>query len=130
MYTLDLICDRNHTFEAWFTNRAAFEKQRDAHLINCPSCESTKVKQTIAAVRIKKHAEEKPAISKGEKAGSTILQYIEKHFEDVGKEFADEAIKIHYGEAKHRNIRGTATSDEEKTLTDEGISFFKVPEFQ
>lgn len=129
MYTLDLICPKGHVFEGWFANRAAFERQRDSELISCPQCSSTKIQQTLTPVRIKKHAEAggdaipKPVLP-------AIAQYIEKNFENVGKEFADEAIKIHYGDAEHRNIRGTATPEEEKTLSDEGVDFFKIPEFQ
>jgi hypothetical protein len=45
----------------------------------------------------------------------------------VGLEFTSEALKIHYGGAKKRNIKGTATSDQEKLLKDEGVQFLKIP---
>lgn len=41
--------------------------------------------------------------------------------EDVGNQFAQEARKIHYGDAKERGIRGQATQDETLELLDEGI---------
>lgn len=41
--------------------------------------------------------------------------------EDVGSQFAQEARKIHYGEADERAIRGQATRDETLELLDEGI---------
>jgi hypothetical protein len=41
--------------------------------------------------------------------------------EDVGNQFAEEARKIHYGEAKERGIRGQASHDERMELLDEGI---------
>jgi hypothetical protein len=41
--------------------------------------------------------------------------------EDVGKDFAREARKIHYGESKERGIRGQASQDETFELLDEGI---------
>jgi len=56
-----------------------------------------------------------------------VSEYIEKHFEDVGAEFYKEALKIHYGEAEKRNIKGTATTEEEVILKEEGIQFLKVP---
>jgi len=56
-----------------------------------------------------------------------IQEYIDKHFEDVGADFAKEALKIHSGEAGKRNIRGTATPAEEVILKEEGVQFFKVP---
>lgn len=131
MYTLDLICSLGHVFEGWFSNREAFECQRDGNLISCPSCNDTKIQQTLTPVRIKKHVDAPMNATVPRKpAAPAIMQYIEKHFEDVGKEFTNEALKIHYGDAEHKNIRGTATPEEEKTLADEGVSFFKLPEFQ
>ena len=35
-----------------------------------------------------------------------IHDYLDKHFEDVGADFYKEALKIHYGEAEKRNIKG------------------------
>jgi hypothetical protein len=52
---------------------------------------------------------------------------LEKDFVDVGTNFTAEALKIHYGAAPARNIRGHSTADEEKTLRSEGIEFFKLP---
>jgi hypothetical protein len=56
-----------------------------------------------------------------------MSDYIDKHFEDVGADFYDEALKIHYGETEKRNIKGTATTEEEVILKEEGVQFFKVP---
>jgi hypothetical protein len=47
--------------------------------------------------------------------------------EDVGTQFAHEARKIHYGEAKERGIRGQATHDERMELLDEGIDVMPLP---
>jgi hypothetical protein len=52
---------------------------------------------------------------------------VHKNFDDVGSEFAKEALKIHYGVAEPRNIRGVSTPEEEKTLDKEGIEYFKIP---
>jgi hypothetical protein len=56
-----------------------------------------------------------------------VTDYIDKHFEDVGDDFYKEALKMHYGEAEKRNIKGTATTEEEITLKEEGVEFIKVP---
>jgi hypothetical protein len=55
------------------------------------------------------------------------VEYINEEFEDMGTDFTNEALKMHYGVAEERNIRGTATESEEKLLKDEGIKFFKFP---
>ena len=56
-----------------------------------------------------------------------VSEFIEKHFEDVGAEFYKEALKIHYGETEKRNIKGTATTEEEIILKEEGVKFLKIP---
>jgi hypothetical protein len=56
-----------------------------------------------------------------------IVEYISKSFENVGTEFAKEALKMHYGVTKKKNIRGSATEEEEKVLRQEKIEFFKLP---
>ena len=52
---------------------------------------------------------------------------VEASSEDVGKRFADEARKIHYGEAEDRAIRGEASLDEAVALDEEGIDVFVLP---
>ncbi len=46
--------------------------------------------------------------------------------EDVGTRFPEEARKIYYGEVEARSIRGTASSDEVRTLLDEGVNIIAV----
>jgi hypothetical protein len=52
---------------------------------------------------------------------------IEKNCDYVGPEFAEEARKMHYGEAPKRNIYGEASDSEAKQLHDEGIEFSRIP---
>ena len=49
---------------------------------------------------------------------------------DVGPRFAEEARRIHYGEAEERAIRGQATQEEARALHDEGVEVmaFVLPE--
>ncbi|MFX8246747.1 DUF1178 family protein, partial [Acinetobacter baumannii] len=47
--------------------------------------------------------------------------------EDVGPRFAEEARRIHYGEAPQRGIRGQATPEEREALSDEGIDTVAIP---
>jgi hypothetical protein len=47
--------------------------------------------------------------------------------EDVGERFAEEARRIHYGEAPERGIRGQATPEQRSALLDEGIETFALP---
>ena len=52
---------------------------------------------------------------------------MEDNCDYVGSEFPEEARKIHYGEADHRNIYGEATASEVLDLTDEGVEFGRMP---
>ena len=54
-------------------------------------------------------------------------KFLEKNFEDVGANFAKEALKMHYDVTEKRNIRGTSTEAEEEMLKKEDIKFFKLP---
>jgi hypothetical protein len=56
-----------------------------------------------------------------------VQDHIEKTFDHVGRRFAEEARKIHYGEADKRSIYGEATSAEAKELRDEGIEVGQIP---
>ncbi len=47
--------------------------------------------------------------------------------DDVGNRFAEEARRIHRGDAPERLIRGTTTPEEEDALEAEDIPFVKVP---
>lgn len=61
------------------------------------------------------------------KLAREIVDYVNKHFEDVGSNFAKEALRMHYGVSEKKNIKGSATWEEEKMLTDEKIDFIKLP---
>ena len=54
-------------------------------------------------------------------------KYIEKNTDNVGKNFAEEARKIYYGETKSRPIRGESTEKESQELQEEGIPFSRLP---
>lgn len=52
---------------------------------------------------------------------------VEKSCDYVGEKFAEEARKMHYGEAEQRSIYGETTFDEAKELRDEGIEIQPLP---
>lgn len=56
-----------------------------------------------------------------------MVRHVMANTEDVGKQFAEEARKIHYGEREERNIRGQATREETEALLDEGIDVMQLP---
>ena len=132
MIVYDLQCTKGHAFEGWFEDRKAYLDQKKKGLITCPICNVTSVDIVPSTFAIKSGA---PSISKdlaAEKANleqteKEAIEFVKNNFDDVGADFAKEALKIHYGATEPRNIRGVSTKDEEKTLEDEGIQFIKIP---
>ncbi len=47
-----LACDNGHTFESWFQNSAAYDKQVKKKLVTCPVCDSAKVEKSIMAPQV------------------------------------------------------------------------------
>lgn len=52
---------------------------------------------------------------------------IEQRCEDVGTGFADEARRIHNGQADARGIYGETTPAQAEALADEGIEIARIP---
>lgn len=131
MIAFDLMCANGHTFEGWFDNLESYERQDSEHLIICPVCENTRVKKLLSPVAMKsssRSGQNKPDQPIDyQKLAMEIVNYIQNEFEDIGPQFTKEALKIHYGASDARNIRGTATREEEKILESEGVPFIKFP---
>ncbi len=56
-----------------------------------------------------------------------VRHYVETNGRNVGNKFAEEALKIHYGEKKQDIIYGTCTPEEGEQLADEGVEFSEIP---
>ena len=132
MIAYDLQCTNGHTFEGWFEDRKAYLGQQKKSLIACPVCNETSVDIVPSTFAIKSAQSSQPQklpADEGalQKISEEAIDFVEKNFDNVGCDFAKEALKIHYGASEPRNIRGVSTREEEKTLKDEGIQFFKIP---
>jgi hypothetical protein len=130
MIVFDLECHQGHIFEGWFDSSESFEDQNSKGLVACPYCDDTLVRRVISPVAVRKSSPEAHTDSQSidyQRLAREVVEYLHKNFDDVGPKFAAEALKIHYGVAEKRNIRGSATTEEENTLKEEGIEFFKVP---
>jgi hypothetical protein len=130
MIAYDLQCCNGHAFEGWFEDDNAYQSQKKKELIACPACNDTQVTRIPSTFAIKSSPIPKLNSLQEEnlkKVGKEIVEYVEQNFDDVGCDFAKEALKIHYGVEKARNIRGVSTQEEEKMLKEEGIDFVKIP---
>lgn len=123
-------CD--HQFEGWFADSAAYDDQAEAGVIMCPLCSSADVGKAIMAPNIairrdSGHLDKAQMAAEVRRMLMDIRRKVEDNCDYVGTEFADEARKIHYGEADDRGIYGEATPDEAEELKDEGIDVVAIP---
>jgi len=147
-----LNCEHGHSFESWFANSTAYDKQQKRALVTCPVCGSAKTEKAIMAPRLNRNeAAEPPApeppsppaaapappkspvamMSPAEhelrKKLKELREHITKNADYVGARFPEQARKIHYGEVEHRSIYGEASPEEAKELHEEGIDFHPLP---
>ena len=133
MIVYDLKCVCGHGFEAWFNDSAGFESQRERDEIDCPLCGSTEISKAVMApnILVRRSDRSRPARENAAREiGKTLAKlrdHVESNCDYVGDKFAEEARKIHYGEAESRNIYGEATREQSDELRDEGIDFSELP---
>lgn len=151
MIRYSLACDRGHEFESWFRGSDDFDAQKKRGFVTCPVCDSAKVSKQIMAPsvarkdkpRVIEHNETPAAAEPAEAPAPVALidsreqqlramlrairEQVVANSENVGKKFAEEARKIHYGETEQRSIYGEASPDDAKALHEEGIEFLPLP---
>jgi hypothetical protein len=153
MIVFTLRCRDGHEFETWFRDGATYERQARRGLVACPDCGSTEVEKAVMAPRLGRSTKSDPAPqpSQQEAAPDTpatppatvpdrpptpaefrralqvLRSYVETNCENVGKGFAEEARRIHKGEAKARGIYGDATPAEAEKLAEDGIEVAAIP---
>src|SRR5262249_8183598 len=52
MIRYTLACQKGHSFESWFANSAAYDKQAKRGLVSCPVCGSSKVEKALMAPQL------------------------------------------------------------------------------
>ncbi|MHC8492495.1 DUF1178 family protein [Thalassospira sp. SM2505] len=136
MILFQLKCEHDHEFEGWFKDGATYDAQAADGDLSCPVCGTSNVGKALMAPRLrtsrqKEQAAEKQhqkAVAEAAKAAiAEIRKQVETNCEHVGSKFAEEARKIHYGEAKKRGIYGQASLKETAELVEEGIDVHALP---
>jgi hypothetical protein len=147
-----LACEAGHSFESWFQNSGAFDKQAKRSLVTCPVCGSAKVEKAIMAPNLASplartdvaEPTSPPATAPAAPAKNPVAMmspperelrqklkelrdHVTKNATNVGAKFPEEARKIHYGETEHRSIYGEASPEDAKALLEEGIEFHPLP---
>lgn len=149
MKVLDLHCPTGHVFEGWFASEDDFQNQLQRKLVQCPMCGDSDVTKRLSAPRLNLGAQPpktpkiSPPITADAPAVPAVMPEISaearvhlqsmqaawmqwsrkvvENTEDVGKKFAEEARRIHYGETEERAIRGQTSPKEAIELMEEGI---------
>ncbi|MDX5594860.1 DUF1178 family protein [Pseudovibrio sp. SPO723] len=52
MINYALLCDKGHSFDAWFRNSTDFDAQAERGLISCPVCESTSISKGLMSPNV------------------------------------------------------------------------------
>lgn len=139
----DLQCDHSHVFEGWFGSHEDYDAQQARGLVTCPVCGSATITKRLSAPRLNVAHLRAPAAqppvaagaSDGEKMAAlqaVVMRQVRallRSTENVGPRFAEEARRIHEGDADDRPIRGTATVEEREALAEDGIDVMAVPDF-
>lgn len=149
MKVLDLHCPAGHVFEGWFASEDDFQNQLQRKLVQCPMCGDSNVTKRLSAPRLNLGAQPpktpqiSPPIAAAAPGVPAVMHEISaearahlqsmqaawmqwsrkvaESTEDVGKRFAEEARRIHYGETEERAIRGQTSPKEAIELMEEGI---------
>lgn len=136
MIRFSLRCDHDHEFEAWFRGNEDFDTQKKRGFVECPSCGSVKVEKALMAPAVSTgRQQDKIALAMGEQQKQAVAQLkalskkIRENSDYVGDKFAEEARRIHFGEADPRGIHGEATAEEARALADDGVEFMPIPVF-
>lgn len=153
MKVFDLQCDeQGHLFEGWFASHENYDEQQARGLVSCPMCGANKVSKRLSAPHLNVSHLKAPqtpqqtapqtapqAASGGSGGQSTDMARLQaavlkqvrdmvRKAENVGPRFAEEARRIHDGEADERPIRGTSTPEERQALSEDGIDFMALPD--
>lgn len=132
MKVLDLRCANGHRFEGWFASDEDFMEQNGGGLVECPLCADKVVTRMPSAPRLNlsSSAAEQPVPAQPadlQAAWMKAVRHVIANTENVGARFAEEARRIHYGEAEQRGIRGQASREDRQALEEEGIEVHPLP---
>ncbi|HEX5126124.1 MAG TPA: DUF1178 family protein [Rhodocyclaceae bacterium] len=144
MIVLDLTCTKDHRFEGWFASHDDFERQHTNGLVTCPLCATREVRKLPSAPHVQRssnnHDKTSESMTLESSASDVTLEHSQMlaqllsklresaaQSEDVGKNFPEEARRIHRGDAEERAIKGEASLADLESLLEEGISVLPVP---
>lgn len=147
MILFDLKCEgQGHVFEAWFGSSADYEAQQARGLIACPLCGDARVVKAVMAPAVAAKGNSRSLAPRGDDTAPVVMgtgdeakmralidalgQAQKKLLEGstwVGRDFADQARAMHYGEQDRANIHGEVAPAEARALIAEGVEVAPLP---
>ena len=134
MIKYNLKCHNDHEFESWFSNSKEFDKLKKLKLLECIYCSSRNINKSIMAPMVsssKNKNYQLEVLDKDFKYKKDTLcklrKFIEKNFDNVGKDFSKKIREIYYDKKSNKAIYGTTTSKEREELAEEGIDLLSIP---
>ena len=155
MIVFDLKCEgQGHVFEAWFGSSADYENQKERGLLACPICGDMRVGKALMAPAVAAKGNSRPGTPRPDtprsgvespsapvpmgRADETKMRALiealgqaqQKVLENstwVGRDFADQARAMHYGEQDRTSIHGEVAPAEAKALIAEGVEVAPLP---
>lgn len=130
--------EAGHAFEGWFRSNDDYDGQSARHLLTCPVCGSTQIEKALMRPAVATRADDAPQpvahanavppeFVDAMRKMQEIARKVRAESDYVGRGFAEEARRIHYGEVEERRIYGEASGDEVRSLLDEGITALPLP---
>jgi hypothetical protein len=142
MIVYELSCTAmGHRFEGWFASSDDYASQQARGLVACPECGSAEViKAPMApavprkgnqlaptpAPQVQTAPELPPAAREALLKIARLQAEALKHSRWVGKDFAEDARAMHYGEKAAEPIYGEASLKEAQALAEEGVAVAPV----
>ncbi len=139
MIRYDLICDKGHEFDGWFSNSDAYDQQEKRGLVSCTHCGTNKIQKQLMAPGIPAKSNRKsdrqtmtagpadPRYAEMVRLMRDYKKHVEATSENVGENFAEEARKMHFNEKEKRGIYGQTSPQEAVELLEEGIEIQPLP---
>lgn len=157
MIVFDLKCSASgHVFEAWFGSSTDYADQKARGLLACPICGDSDIAKAVMAPAVAAKGNSRPDPAAPAPATSVaapaagpampvgnmpdparmqamlqaVAQAQSEMLKDstwVGRDFADQARAMHYGEQDHRSIHGEVAPQEARALIEEGVQVAPLP---
>ena len=133
MIVYRLTCKNEHEFEAWFRDSAACDAQIADGKVICPHCGDMSARKSLMTPNVASRSVDGGADRPSERRAAIMRELrelrrkVEEKCDYVGPRFAEEARRIHYGDAERNAIYGETTPKEASALAEEGIEFGRIP---